>query len=208
MVNRNKPSSKKASYEKCKKAIDLGADLIIFPEGVWNKSPNKLVQNLWPGVYRIAREKNIKIVPVIHYKRDLHSLDKNDTIYTVIDEAIDVSNLSEEEALTKLRDTYATWVYLMMEKYGKSTREEEVKVFDNSLLAWDSYLKKRIDTADRYHFDIETRSQYFDKKQDEQIKIWEDISNIENITPRNVKMVEQAKEDVKVLKKCDFQRRF
>ena len=208
MVNRNKNSSKKAAVEKCKYAIDLGEDLIIFPEGVWNKSPNKLAIGLWPGAYRIAKEKNIKIVPVIHYKKNIHLLDKDDTIYTVVDDPIDVSNMSEEEALTKLRDVYATWVYLMMEKYGQSKREDEVKVFNNSTLTWEYYLKKRVSTADRYHFDMETRAQYYDKRDDERIKIWEDISNIENINASNAKMILDARKEVKVLKRNDFQRRF
>ncbi len=208
MVNRNVPSSKKASIKKCEYAVDLGADLIIFPEGVLNKSPNQLALQLWPGAYRIAKEKNIKIVPVIHYKRDLHSLDKNDVIHTVIDDPIDVSKMTEKEALTKLRDTYATWLYLMMEKYGNSTHEEEVKNYSSSIDAWDSLLTRRIQTVDRYHFDLETRVQYYDKKQDELIKVWEDIASIQNITPSNARMVEDAKNKVKELKRCDFQRRF
>ena len=208
MVNRNMPSSKKASIEKCKYAVDLGADLIIFPEGVWNKSPNKLVLDLWPGVYRIAKEKNIKIVPIIHYKRELHSLDKGDVIHTVIDDPIDVSGMSEEEALRKLRDIYATWLIIMMERYGKSTREEEVKGFDNSTDKWDDLLEKRISTADRYYFDLETRCQYYDKKQDELISTWEDIANADNVNPYNARLIEDAKEEVKVLKRCDFQRRY
>ena len=86
--------------------------------------------------------------------------------------------------------------------------EEEVKNYSSSIDAWDSLLTRRIQTVDRYHFDLETRVQYYDKKQDELIKVWEDIASIQNITPSNARMVEDAKNKVKELKRCDFQRRF
>ncbi len=44
--------------------------LIVFPEGVWNKSPNALSLELWPGIYRIACETGAKIVPIVHYIYD------------------------------------------------------------------------------------------------------------------------------------------
>lgn len=208
LINRKNAHSRSTSIPKCEKVIDMGADLIIYPEGVWNKSPNLLLLKLWPGAVRIAKEKGIKIVPIIHYKRELHLTDKRDYIHTVIDDPVDVSNMTDKEALEYLRDVYAYWLYLMMERYGKSTREKEVSGFENSTLAWEDKLRQRISTAARYDFEMETSADYVDKVDLEILAAWSDIANIQNITPQNISMVADAKQKVKTLHENNFQRRF
>ena len=208
LVNRKNKNSKKSSIEKCKTAIDMGTDLIIYPEGVWNKSPNLLVLKLWPGIYRIAKEKNIKIVPVIHYKREPQLKLKTDCIHTVIDDAISVNGMSEKAALEYLREIYAYWLYLLMERYGKSTYSEELEGFENSIQAWEDKLKQRISTAERYDYSIETTADYVEKSEIEMFKAWEDIANIKTVTANNFDAVRAAKMKVKELRENNFQRRF
>ena len=208
IINRKVKSSRIASLDKCVAASKMGKDEIIYPEGVWNKSPNLLSLKFWPGIYRIAQETNMKIIPVVHYKREYHLLDKNDPIHTVIDDPIDVTNMTEKQALSYLRDVFATWAYLMMEKYGKTTREELLAGYNNSQEAWEDLLKQRIATADYYDTSIEVSADYVDKIDLEILQAWEDIANIQNITPENAAMVLDAKEKVKVLRENNFQRRF
>ena len=204
LVNRKIDSSKKSSIKKCVKVLQMKKDIIIYPEGVWNKSPNKLVLHLWPGIYKIAKEANVKVVPVVHYKRKLHKEDKNDIIHTVIDEPIDLTKFSEEEALTYLRDKMAYWTYLMMQKYGKSTREELLKDYYYSTEEWEEQLKERVNTADYYDPEIETTADYQTKKEKEYYETLEDLSKIKNITPKNAHSIVNAKK----LIKNNFQRRF
>ena len=206
IVNRKNKSSRKASIEKCKKAIDLGIDLIIYPEGVWNKTPNLLTLNLWPGVYRIAKEKNIKIVPVIHYKKNPEIMTKKDYIYTLIDDPIAIDNMNEKQALNYLRDVYNYWTYLLMDKYGKSTRENEIGC-NNSADVWEEKLMKRVQTAARYDYEIETSADYNNNYVLEE-DVWNPIASVNNITANNILMVEHAKEKIKELKRNNFQRRF
>ena len=208
LINRKNKNSRQASIEKCKKVIELGGDMMIFPEGVWNKSPNLLSLKLWPGIYRIAKEENIKIVPIIHYKKELHLKDKNDFIHTVVDDPIDVSNMEEKEFLNYLRDVYSYWLYLMMEKYGTTTREEMLSGYDSASQYWEDMLRKRRETVERYDYSIETSADYIDKRDVELLRAWTDIANIENITPYNCSMVLDAKEKVKTLTENNFQRRF
>ena len=208
LINRKNDDSKKASIDKCIKTLDLGKDLIIYPEGVWNKMPSLLSLELWPGIYRIAKEKNVKIVPLVHYKREMHLKDKHDYMHTVIDDPISVEGRSEKEVLEELREKFVSWQYLMMEKYGHSTREAELGKFDNATDAWEDKLRQRIKTAERYDLEIETTADYFSKERQEYLKTWEDIANVENITKDNVVMIEEAKKKVKELKINNFQRRF
>ena len=204
LINRKMTSSKEASIRKCIKALQMNKDIIIYSEGVWNKSSNKLVLHLWPGIYKIAKETNTRVVPIIHYKKELHETNKKDIIHTVIDNPIDLTKYSEKEALIYLRDRMAYWTYLMMQKYGKTTRKELLKGNDNSTSAWEEQLNKRIQTVDYYDPEIEKTAHYQTKEEREYYEILNDISNIKNINPYNIHNIIKAKE----LLRDDFQRRY
>ena len=89
---------------KAVRAMEMGADLFIFPEGVWNKSPNDLLIDFWPGVYRIAKETGADIIPMVHYVTDPSKKTKDNIIHTVVDDPISISHLTEEEALELLKE--------------------------------------------------------------------------------------------------------
>lgn len=128
MINRESKSSKNASIEKMKYALNLGADIMYAPEGVWNKYPHEFLIKLWPGIYRLAMETGVNLVPVVHYIYDhTQKIDKKlNPIHTVVDDPVNLANLglSEKAALDYYRDVLATWYYLMMEKYGYAKKYE------------------------------------------------------------------------------------
>lgn len=208
MTNRKVKASKKASLDKAIRAMEYGADLMIFPEGVWNKTPHIPIIQLWPGIYRIAKQTGAKIVPIVHYTSNMLNKEENGIIHTVVDDPIDVSKMSEEEALTLLRDTMATWSYLMMEKYGKSTRKKELGKHKTSQEAWEEHLIERIKTADRYDIEIETCADFRSKTIDDPREIWEKIAQIEKVDARTIKTIQHAKRLINDQNKNDFQRRF
>ena len=189
VVNRKNQKSRHSSIDKCKRVLELGSDLILFPEGVDNKTPNALVLHLFSGIYQIAKDRNVKIVPVIHYKEE----DKN-ILHTVIDDPIDVSSMSREEALMTLRDRYSYWKYLMMEKYGQSTREKEV----GNILDVDSYWEEKIKSQykQRYDREAEVKAFYATKSEREYYQALDDIAHLEE-NPNTVLLVEDAKKLVK-----------
>lgn len=191
LVNRRNRTSRQASIKKCEKVIEFGGDIMIFPEGVLNKSASALSLHLFPGVYRIAKEKNVKIVPVIHYRENAFSTSKKDTIHTVIDDPIDVSNMSKEEALTTLKDTFAYWKYLMMEKYGQTTREEELGDEDSN-----TYWENKIQNRPLARYDLKSEITYYPKEEREYYKVLDDIIHLET-SPETVLLVEDAKKLVK-----------
>ena len=113
MINRKVAASKKSATAKAVRAVGYGADLMVFPEGVWNKTPNRLLLDLWPGIYRIACETGAKVIPVVHYMRDCTGRESNNPIHTVIDDPIRIDDIGEQAALRYVRDVLATWFYLM-----------------------------------------------------------------------------------------------
>ena len=208
MVNRKSKESKKASIEKVDRLMKLGTDIITFSEGGWNKSCNELTLPLWHGVYKMSKLNNYQVVPIAHYIRDKEVLKKKNTIHTIVDDPIPLYEMEEKEALTYLRDVITSWQYKMMEVYGKSTREEEVKGFSSSKEAWDSKLEKRMKCVERYDSSIERFSDFRDRSIARPEDVFEPIANIKNITTENAKSVVAAKRLVKEIKENDFQRRY
>lgn len=204
LLNRKNNDSKKAVIEKCNYTINQKKDLIIYPEGVWCKSPNELMLDLWPGIYRICKDTGCKVVPVSHYIRDCESKYKENYIHTVVDEPIRLDDLSEKAALEYLKEIICTWYYLMMEKYGKSTREEELRGYTDATEAWEDKLIKRLATTERYDSEIEICADYLSKEKAEYYQAWNDIANIKNISSTNICQINAAKKIVK----NNFQRRF
>lgn len=207
MANRKVSTSKKCSIAKAVRAMNYGADLIVFPEGVWNKSPNALLIDLWPGIYRIACETGAKVVPVVHYLRD-NIASRNNPIHTVIDDPIRIDDLSERAALDQIRDVLATWYYLMMEVYGRSTREEVLNGAATATRAWEHQLQERVNTVARYDKEIELWADYRPKWKVQPTEVWQAVADVTDITPQNIRHVLYARQLMAQCKREDFQHRF
>lgn len=208
MVNRKVSASRRTSVEKAVRAMNYGADLLIFPEGIWNKTPNELVLSLWPGIYHIACETGAKVVPIVHYIRDCTNKLKNNPIHTVVDDPIRIDDLGEQAALNYVRDVLATWSYLMMEAYGRSDREDLIGAHGTSDAAWEEELYERVKTAAGYDVEIERNADYRPKTIVRPEQVWETVANIRTITPENAAYVAYAQNLVAEKKRQDFQRRF
>lgn len=208
MTNRKVSASKRSSTAKAVRTVRYGADLMVFPEGVWNKTPNRLLLDLWPGIYHIACETGAKVVPVVHYIRDCTGREKNNPIHTVIADPIRIDDLSEQAAMRYVRDALATWFYLMMDVYGKSSRAEELKGGLTSTAAWEQELTARVKTADRYDREIELNADYRPKNIVRPEQVWQVFADIEKVTTQNAAYVAYAQNLVDELWEWDFQRRF
>ena len=216
LINRKVASSRKSSVENCVNVLNHGVDLILYPEGILNKSSNELVLDLWPGIYRVAKETGAKVVPIIHYLRDKGpktfknkiNPTKDDIIHTVVDDAIKIDDLSEKAALEYLRDVMATWLYLLIEKYGNVSREELIGSHEDSISALEEKLQHNLSTMEYYDSDIEKTSDYRPKDKVRPEDVFENIANIENINVNNVNDVVYAQKLVRQRKREDIQRRF
>ena len=70
--------------------IDLGGNIIMFPEGVWDKSKNLPCLKLFPGIYKVAKEKNAIIVPIV-------SIQENNKTYVKRLPAFDITKYDEKK---------------------------------------------------------------------------------------------------------------
>lgn len=208
VINRKVKASRNSAVNKAVEVLRQGTDLLIFPEGVWNKTPEKLLLDFWPGIYRISKETGTRVVPIIHYIKDPTCHSSENEIHTVIDDAVRIDDMSERAALEHLREIMGTWYYLMMEKYGKSTRKIETTGFPNSSLAWEYQLVERIKPVERYDKEIEFSADYHSKEYVNPLTVWKDIASVKHISPENAAQIAYARRWWELLKRDDFQHRF
>lgn len=155
LVDRKDKKSRKATVSKMKYAIQMGADILMYPEGTLNKTENLIVQKLFPGIYYLAKDTNALVVPMAIIK-------EGKDVYSKVGEAFDICKYEKQEGLDKLRDLMATAKFELMEKHSKTSREE---VGDGK-----AYWKKVMDELvgsmlPYYDYEIENTSQYIDKNE-------------------------------------------
>lgn len=153
LVDRSDRASRQAAKEKMVRALKLGTDILMFPEGVWNKSPNQIMLKLFPGIYDVATETGALIVPIA-------SVEERGRVYVIMEKAFDITRYSRKEGLKILRDKMSTAKYGLMEKYAMAKRSE----FPEPEKYWYDFIESLI-AATGYHYDraVEDRAHFIDK---------------------------------------------
>lgn len=226
-INRKNTESRRGLVDKASKVLELGGNIIMFPEATHNRTANKLVIDYWPGIFRIAKKTGAVVVPITHLLVD-------DKIYSSRLPYIDFSkyNLEEEkEALEELKTVICTELYSLMDKYAHTTREElmldaiqkskgieEKEIIQlaekeklskeqiiNSLITSEEVYEKMIRDKEDYlgkYYDFETErlATYHPKEVADMYEVWEPIINACNV----------PKEENEILKMIpkNYQRRY
>ncbi len=102
------------------KVLNAGENLLLFPEGVWNTSENRLVNFLFPGIAEIAIRTNSDIVPIA-IERAKKRFD------VAIGKPIKVKNYTFDnkwELIQVIRNEMATLKWDIMEASGVYKRTE------------------------------------------------------------------------------------
>ena len=115
-----------------------GGNLLLFPEGVQNISPNALVNPLFPGAVELAIECGADIVPIALCRRD-------ENYYAIVGRNISYKGHEADErcVLTdELRNTMATLKWEIIEQLPMIERDKvqsnDYEEFVNSVLALDA----------------------------------------------------------------------
>ena len=208
LCNRKVRASKLAAQETCLRLLKMGMDVLVFPEGVWNKTAEKLMLPLWSGAYRLAKETGSKIIPVVHYLPDPIRKYPGNVIHTVIGDPISMEGLDEQEGTALLRDTMAYWRFLLMEKYGQTTRQELLNGCDTADEAWAAFLSEQTRRVPYYDQEIELCADYRTRAIACPETVWQPIADLTPDTPEKATHIAHARRIVAQEKQRDFQRRF
>lgn len=155
MVDRNDKVSRSSAKDKLVRAIQLDTSVLIYPEGTWNKSPNDLMNKLFPGVYDVAEKTGALVVPIA-------SVIVEKDIYTVRGEAFDITQYDRVNGMINLRDRMATLRYELIESYAKEKREN-LPFGQEATDYWKKYIDDLMAEVEFYDYEEELHTKFVDK---------------------------------------------
>ena len=137
---------RKIAYSRAVELLHNNGNLLIFPEGAWNVTPNLPVMKIFTGTVRMAKEANAEIIPVgvEQYRNTFYfNIGKNYTIPIY-------SNKSDKELTDDLREKLCTLKWEIMEQVPMLKRDT---IKNNHL---DTFQKEIIDRCNpEYGFTLE-----------------------------------------------------
>lgn len=111
---------RKIAYNRAIELLQKGGNLLIYPEGAWNVSPNLLVMKIFTGTVRMAQETGAEIIPIAveQYGKDFYfNIGENYCIPKNIDK-------NPKELTSDLRDKLVTLKWEILESQPKLNRDE------------------------------------------------------------------------------------
>lgn len=118
-VDTRNPQSRKQAIPKMQKVLANGSSVLVFPEGSWNKSENKLVGKLYPGTSVLAQRSGRQVVPLAHYYEP-----ETREVYIRFGKPMDLATMTVEAGTSLLRDTLATLRYKLMEAHAPQVKRD------------------------------------------------------------------------------------
>ena len=168
---------RKIAYSRAIELLNKNGNLLIYPEGAWNVTPNQVVMKIFTGTVRIAMETGADIIPI-----GVEQYDKN--FYFNIGENYKISKNSSktiDELNSELRDKLATLKWEIMETQGMLNR---IEVPDNYLQTFQSEIVDRCNYGYGFSLEDAISESFHDKNvcsEEEVFKVLENIDiNINN----------------------------
>lgn len=137
---------RKIAYSRAIELLNNGGNLLIYPEGAWNVTPNEIVMKTFTGTVRMAKETGVDIVPIAVEQYD-------NVFYFNVGENYNIDKnigVTDEELNADLRDKLATLKWEIMETQPKLDRS---KVTDDYLDIFQSEIVGRCNYG--YGFSLE-----------------------------------------------------
>lgn len=143
-LNEKVKSDRRAAVQKMITHLRQGGNLLYFPEGAWNLSPNLPVLPCFWGIVEAAQNSGAMIVPVAAEQYGNH-------FFINMGQAMDMGEYIENKAagIQALRDHLAALKWEIWEKQGVHSRSEI------SETEWDEYVKLHLEewTFSQKHID-------------------------------------------------------
>ncbi len=196
-VDRTDRDSRKSAVEKMVRIINEGSSVLLFPEGTWNNSENKLICPLFAGPYLVAQKTGAEIVPISAFCEP-----GGNTIYFNAGTPITAEGKTKEEVLSELRDTMATMRFHSIEKHTKPVRRGNLKGDLH-----ERHLEMRRNEYLRVHWtrDVweEETSEYKDREHPSPDTVWTTFEKV-NPTEQNANIMASIFLEIEQIQKYDF----
>lgn len=163
---------RKIAYSRAIELLNSGGNLLIYPEGAWNVTPNEIVMKTFTGTVRMAKETGVDIVPIAveQYGKSFYfNVGKN--------YKIDRNTLkSDIELNSELRDKLATLKWEIMETQPKLSRKE---LSDNYLKEFQTEIVERCNYGYGFSLEDAISERFHDKNVTDSEEVFAHLNNIE-----------------------------
>lgn len=186
---------KNCSYQLMVRYLKEGSNFMIFPEAVWNLSPNDIVLPLFSGTVRAALESNAVIVcsaierygndyvinrrNFLDVKKILGKYTNHDWNDIVFDSSY--TKLTKHvvtECKETLRDELATLLYEIYEVYANKMGLEKRESMEEDY--WEKYIQELIKEWPGYKLSDNIEQQFHTKEDMEKYQVEMDLANLRN----------------------------
>lgn len=147
---------RKIAYARAIELLKKGGNLLIYPEGAWNVSPNLVVMKTFTGTVRMARETGAQIVPIAVEQY-------GNTFYFNVGENYSIpadSEKSADELNSELRDKLAALKWEIIEKQDSCLRKS---IPDNHLEDFQAEIIERCNYGYGFSLEDALREAFHDK---------------------------------------------
>jgi len=165
-------TDRKIAYNRAVELLKKGGNLLIFPEGVWNTTPNSLVMKIYTGTVRMAKETGAEIVPIAIQQYDnsiFFNIGYNYAISQTTDKTVDMLNDELREKLATLQ-----WDIL---KY--SSPLDTSKISENSVNEFQNRIIEKCEFGDGVTLESTIAERFHDKNVVEYDEAFAHLSDIQ-----------------------------
>ena len=219
---------KRYTYKMILRYLKEGNDFMIYPEGVWNLSQNKIVLGVFSGTVRAALESDATIVctAIERYGKNYvinrnGFFDPKEILKKYTNKSFEEINTNPnyfelrnkivEECNSILRDKLATLTYEIWEAYSSKYGYTQRECLEDTY--WEDFIKELIKEWPEYDLNDNIEQQFQHKKDLEQDVIETDIKRVKsNLNINNLFLFadysryEKAKEIIENYKSEDKQK--
>lgn len=183
---------RKIAYNRSVELLNKGGNLLIFPEGAWNVSPNLLVMKIFAGAVRLAKETGAEIVPIAveQYGKDFYfNIGEN---YTIPKD----TPITESVLVNDLRDKLCTLKWDLLENQTHIKRDE---ISDDYLEQFQNEIIERCNYGYGFSLEDALRESFHDKNivtEEEAFAFLENLEINKNnafLMPQKIKMMKKKK---------------
>ena len=163
---------RKIAYNRSIELLQNGGNLLIYPEGAWNVTPNLVVMKIFNGTVRMAQETGAEIIPI-------GCEQYGNTFYFNIGENYTVPRDSEktiDELRDELREKLATLKWAIMETQPKLDR---IEITDNYLQEFQDEIVGRCNYGYGFSLEDAIAESYHDKNITTSEEVFSFLDNIE-----------------------------
>ena len=183
---------RKIAYKRSIELLEKDGNLLIYPEGARNVSPNVIVMKMFVGTARMAKEAGVPIIPIAieQYGNDFYfNIGKDYTISKDCEK-------SDKELTDELRDKLTTLKWEIMETQPMLKRSE---IPDNYLPQFQDEIVERCNYGYGFSLEDALSESFHDKTIAEPEEVFNFLDNID--IDRNNAFLAKDKQWYKTLKK-------